>query len=293
VNPANVRRHIGRIHGVGDLQLVYRTWEAGSPRAALVLVHGLSDHSRRYEEFGVQSAAAGFSTFACDLRGHGASDGRRGHVSTFDHLIQDLDRFRREVQGLVDGRVPVFILGHSMGGLIVLRYLQEYDAPVQGAVVMSPWLATALPAPRWKLSFAGLASRFVPALPLRARIPPESLTHVQDAVARYRDDPLVHDTITPRLFVEASRAMDLAHLRAERIGVPLLFLLAGDDRIVDTKRAEAFARGIPHGDVAVRTFEGAYHELLQETQRRAVRDEIHAWIGARIRPRDGATVVGG
>src|SRR5690606_25399896 len=95
-----IRRSDGTIMGVRNLRLAYRTWEAERARAALVVVHGLGEHSGRYAEFGERMAGYGISTFAMDLRGHGLSEGRRGHVPSFDIFLQELDRFRCEVEGL-------------------------------------------------------------------------------------------------------------------------------------------------------------------------------------------------
>src|SRR5690606_7895820 len=99
------RRSDGTIIGVKGLRLAYRVWETPNARAAIVVVHGLGEHSGRYGEFAERMAAYGIATYAMDLRGHGLSEGRRGHVPSFDVYLQELDRFRREVEGLADLRV--------------------------------------------------------------------------------------------------------------------------------------------------------------------------------------------
>ena len=128
-----IRNGEGTLVGVGRLRLRYRTWEVANPRAAVLVVHGLAEHGGRYARFAQTLGGFGFSTFALDLRGHGLSDGRRGHAASFDCFLQDLDRFRREVEGVLDRRTPLFLLGMSMGGLIALRYLEEYDTPCAAA----------------------------------------------------------------------------------------------------------------------------------------------------------------
>lgn len=276
------RKSHGYLEGVGGVRLHYRAWEAQYPRAGIILIHGLSDHSGRYEEFGSSMASQGISCFAADLRGHGASEGRRGHVTRFEAFLQDADRFRREVQGLVDPSCRLFLLGHSMGGLIALRYLEEYESAFHGGIIISPWLATAVQLPRWKTSSAAFLAKLLPALPMRARIAPSDLTHDEDIVRAYAADPLVHDTITPRLFAEVSTAMGLVLQRSDRLATPLLFLLAGSDRLCDANRSNAFARSLPGGDVTIRTFPGLYHELLNELERHAIAAEIRDWIGARL-----------
>ena len=279
---ALLTRNEGRIWGVGRLRLNSRTWEVPRPRAGLVIIHGLSDHGGRYEPVAERLASYGISSFALDLRGHGLSEGRRGHAPRFDTLLQDIDRFRREVQGLVDPSTPVFLLGHSMGGLLVLRYLEEYDAPVAGGIVISPWLATAVPIPRWKITLANALARVLPAVPFRARIDAELLSNDADVVRAYRDDPLVHDIITPRLFVGVAAAMGLVLQRSDRLGVPLLFVLAGADELVDTERSRAFARSITGADVTIHEYAGARHEVLNEPDRHVVLRDIGDWIGAKL-----------
>jgi alpha-beta hydrolase superfamily lysophospholipase len=274
----NVQEHHGYLEGVGRLRIHYRTWEAARPVAGLIVVHGLGDHIGRYEEFADAMAGHRVSTFGLDLRGHGMSEGRRGHTGTFNVLLQDLDRFRREVQGLLDVSSPLFILGHSMGGLIVTRYLEEYDSGLAGGIIMSPWLATAMETPRWKVTLATTVNRLLPALPFRTGLDPSLLSHDEMEVTRYREDPRVHDHITPRLFTEMSTAMGLALQRSDRLHVPLLFLLAGDDQLVDTGKAVAFARSLQALDVTLRVIPDAFHELLQESDRAARYAEIREWI---------------
>lgn len=268
----------GYLEGVGRLRLHYRSWEVPEPKAALLVVHGLFEHSRRYEELGEYMAASCFSAFALDLRGHGASEGRRGHTNRFDTLLQDLDRFRREVQGIISRDVPLFLLGHSLGGLIAVRYLEEYDAPLEGAVITAPWLGTAVDVPRWQVLGANVLNRILPAFPFPFKLDPELLSHDQERVEDYRNDPKIHSTITPRMFVETSAAIDLALRRGDRIGAPVHFILAGDDRIVDTERSLTFARSIPAREVTIDVLEGQFHEVLQERERGQVLSQIRDWL---------------
>jgi alpha-beta hydrolase superfamily lysophospholipase len=273
----------GYLEGVGRLRLHYRAWEAAAPRSAVLLVHGLAEHSARYTGFGHDLVGAGHSVYALDLRGHGDSDGRRGHVRRFDQLLQDLDRFRREVHGMIRPDVPMFLVGHSLGGLIALRYLEEYADTFSGAVLSAPWLATALAIPHWKVAAAQVLTRLAPSLPMKANIPSDQLSHDPAIAAAFRSDPLVHDRITPRMFTEISTAMGLVFQRADRIDLPLLFLLPGGDTITDTERTRALARSIRQTDVTVRFFPEAYHELFNELDRTIVLSELRGWLAARIR----------
>ncbi|NJD10052.1 MAG: alpha/beta hydrolase, partial [Gemmatimonadetes bacterium] len=172
---ARVRRSDGSIHTVGRIALQYRAWEIAQPRAVMLVLHGLGEHSGRYEQLGTTMAGYGFSSFALDLRGPGASEGRRGYARNFGVLLQDVDRFRREIEGSAAPGVPFFLLGHSMGGLIALRYLQEYQGMFLGGIISAPWLANALNIPRWKITMAAALARVFPALPLSNGLDPDDL----------------------------------------------------------------------------------------------------------------------
>ena len=279
---AAVHESDGKFEGVDGLHLYYRAWETSTPTAGLIVVHGLSDHSARFAHLGRRMASNRINVYACDLRGHGVSEGRRGHAPHFDYFLQDLERFRREVESITARAIPLFILGHSMGGLIVLRYIEEYGVDLDGAILSSPWLATGPAIPRWKILGAGLLNKMLPSLPIDAGIDPEFISHDPEVVVRYREDPLVHGKITPRLFMEASAAMGLVLHRSDRIRIPLLFLLAGDDQLVDTRKSEAFARSLAAAaDVTIRVLPDYYHEVLNDFGGAQALHEVRTWIDGR------------
>ncbi|MFW5947025.1 MAG: nucleotide exchange factor GrpE [Gemmatimonadota bacterium] len=270
---------LGTVDGAG-VRLRYRSWPAEEPDAVLIVIHGLFEHSRRYEELGRTLSAAGIAVFAVDLRGHGVSGGRRGHVPRFDRFLDDVARFHDHVATRVPG-VPRFLLGHSMGGLIVLRYL-EGDAPdVAGAVLSAPWLGTAVEVPLWQRAAAAILDRVLPILPFPSDLEPALLSHDPERVRDYAQDPLIHSTVTPRLWRETARAADAAFRDRSALAAPLLFLLPGDDPVVDTARGLDLARSLEDGDVTIRVLDGYYHESLQERGRAAVLAEIRGWIEKR------------
>lgn len=278
-----MRKSEGYLNGVGDVRLFYRSWEIPRARAAFAVVPGLGDHSGRWEAFAELLTTFGYSTYALDVRGHGLSEGRRGHVTRFEVLLQDVDRFRREVQGLTDVGTPLFLLGHSMGGLIALRYLEEFEAGLAGGILSSPWLATAMPVPRWKANLANALNRIAPAVPIDSGLNPDHISRDLTVVQAYKDDPLVHSRITPRLFAEASIAMGLALQRSDRIKVPVLFMIAGTDKIVSTARSEAFARSLSARDVTIRVYTESYHEVLNEPDRTRALHDLRDWAAEHTR----------
>jgi acylglycerol lipase len=270
----------GEFTGADGTHRVWRAWDAPSPRAALVLIHGLSEHSGRYDEFARRAAAAGIATFALDLAGHGLSGGRRGHVSSLNVHLRDVAALRGIATAALPDR-PLFVLGQSMGGLLALRYVLDHGTGVGGAVICSPWLGTVAAVPRWKLMLAPLLSRLLPAAPFSHGLDPNHLSRDPGAVAAYRTDPLVQGKITPRAFTEIRDAVSRVEASPADFRIPLLFLMGGADRIVDTDRTRRLAEAIPGADVTTVIRPGGYHELLHEPDRDDTADAIIAWITAR------------
>ena len=241
--------------------LAYDSYEpVGTPRAAVLWVAGWSDHRTRWKRPAERLSDAGYAVYILDQRGHGDSAGIRGHLSRFSQLLADFQAFRRLIRSKVD--VPQILLGHSFGALVVLRYLETQPSdPVARAVLSSPWLALARPAPFIKRIAARPLADLWPSLQLRAGIDAQVLSHDPAVAAAYRADPAVHNVLTPGAWREIEWAQRVVPADAHRITVPLLFLLAGQDAIVDAARARSFAAGL-QGSVETRWYEEMYHELL-------------------------------
>ncbi len=274
----------GYFRGVGGIRLHYRCWEVVTPRAVVIVAHGLGEHSGRYERLAHDFARAGLSTYALDHRGHGRSDGRRGHTRRFIRYVHDLERFRRKATGNIGPDVPLIFLGHSLGGLILIRYLQEYPGvPARGAVFSAPLLGMVMEVPQWKDVLADILYYTVPALPMSTGLPPEYLSHDPEVVDAYVRDTLVHDRITPRTYGEIEREIKLAFQKADRLRMPMLFLVPSDDRIVRADLMQEFAAVLGEAkNVRVETFAGFYHEVLNETARSSVVADLLGWIERRI-----------
>lgn len=270
--------------GSSDIRLHYRCWDVAAPRAVIVICHGLGEHSGRYQQLANDFARAGMSTYALDHRGHGRSDGRRGHVRRFVRYVQDLEKFRRRVVSSVGPDVPLVFLGHSLGGLIVIRYLEEYPGvPARGAVFSAPLLGLAMKAPRWKEQLARLLYYAVPALPMSTGLPSEYLSHDALVVEAYERDFLVHDRVTPRTYGEIHREIDVAFSKASQLRLPMLFLVPSDDRIVRPDMMQRFAAALSgSGCAQLETYAGLYHEVLNEANRSRVVVDVLGWIERQI-----------
>src|SRR5437764_1095656 len=208
--------------------LVYDMYEPATPRAAVLVLHGWSDHAGRWRDVGERLCAAGYSSYVLDLRGHGRSGGRRGYLSRFSQLLGDLQAFRRVVRLRTDR--PQLLLGTSFGGLVALRYLetQPSDA-IAGAVVVSPWLGLAFRPPAWQRLIGRVFADLWPTLPLPARLDADTLSRDPAVNEAYAADPAVHGVMTPGAWREIQWAQRAVPADSHRIETPLLFLLAGEE----------------------------------------------------------------
>lgn len=259
--------------------LVYDAYEPRTPRAAVLFMPGWSDHAGRWTALGERLREAGLAAYLLDLRGHGRSGGIRGHLSRFSQLLGDLQAFRRTVRPRAPA--PQVLVGHSFGGLVVLRYLetQPSDAPL-AAVVSSPFLGLAFAPPAWKLLVSRILGDLWPTVRLRAGLDATHMSRDPDVNAAYARDPMVHDRLTPGAWKEIQWAHRAVPADGHHIDCPMLFLLAGEDRVVDAHLARAFADSLK-APVEVRWYPEMYHEILHDPQREKVIGDILAYLAKR------------
>lgn len=273
--------HAPSLRAPDGTRLVYDVYEPTStqPQAAILILHGWSDHAGRWRGTAERLRDAGFAAYLLDQRGHGRSGGRRGHLSRFSQLLGDLQTFRRGVRHRL-GAVPHVLLGHSFGALVVLRYLETQPSdPIAAAIVSSPWFATASPPPAWKLILARLLADLWPTLAVSAGIDSSALSRDQAVNAAYEADPMVHDVITPGAWHEIQWAQRAVPADSQRIDTPVLFLLAGEDRIVDAHAARAFASSLD-SRAQVAWYPEMLHEVLHDPQSERVLADVLAFVAA-------------
>lgn len=266
----------------GDARLFFRTWEAPDSRATLVLLHGMGEHSGRYAELGETLSRAGLTTAAFDLRGHGHSAGRLGHVERFEQHVDDLAVFWKVVEDL--GRPgPRFVLGHSVGGLVAVHYvLRERPPDAAGLVLSSPALQVRSEAGRTMMAVAKLLDRIAPGFGLPDDIRPRHLTHDEQQAEEHARDPLVHRRTTPRTFLEMLRGMAEARDRAGEIVLPLLVLGGTDDRLFNPQAMRELVERASSPDKRLVLYPQFFHMIFHETDRERVRRDLLAWLEARI-----------
>lgn len=258
-------------------ELFRRVWAPESPRGAVAIIHGYGEHSGRYRDFSAWLSSHGWLVAACDLPGHGRSPGRRGYIRSFSDYLAAVDALLAEVHRAA----PVFLLGHSLGGLIVVRYLEQGPQAVSGLILSSPFFGLAMPVPAWKRVLALMLSRLWPAASLPSGIKPEELSHDPKVVEAYREDPLVHRIATARWFAEVSAAQAAALREASQIRVPVLIIQGEEDRLTEVAATRRFAARCRAPDLTFRLYGGLYHETLNELGRERVWGDVLEWLEKR------------
>jgi lysophospholipase len=270
--------------GARGTELFYRAVRPAEERAALILVHGLGEHSGRYERLSNTLVDAGIAVFALDLRGHGRSPGKRGHISGFSDFTSDLECFRRVVRREVAETFPIFLLGHSLGGLIAIRHLQRHPGgDWKGVILSAPALGIKMDVPRWKTIAGGMLARLAPSVSLNNGIDTANLSHDPAVIAAYHDDPFVHDRISAKLFSEMQEEADTAAEQMDSFAtLPSLWLIPDDDRICNSNRAlKSASRVAGTADIVVKRYPGAFHEVLNDSCGKEAAEDIRTWLAAR------------
>ena len=245
-------------------------------RGAVGIVHGMGEHSGRYEHVAAYLNEAGYAVLAFDQIGHGRSEGRRGHAPSYESLLAGIDRMTQEAQGLYPD-IPYYLYGHSMGGNTTLNYLLRRQPSVAGAIVTGPWLELAFKPPIFQMAGAYLASRLYPQYSSKRPMKAEDLTADPEMQNRYRTDPLVHGSISAGFFFGVQKAGLWAIGEASRLSVPLLLMHGGDDGVTSRAASRRFADRA--GELCVyREWPGLKHELHNETSRGDVAAAVLAWL---------------
>ncbi len=262
--------------------LYAQAWQPeGETYSAVCLVHGLGEHSGRYGHVAAALNRAGHALLAIDLRGHGRSAGRRGHVPSLEVVLDDLDLLVEEAARRFPGR-PRFLYGHSMGALLVLYYTLRRRPPLSGVIAAGSALRTTLEGQRAKVILVRLLSRFLPTLLLASGLDPATISRDPAVVQAYCNDPLVHDRISFRLAGELLRISRWVMEHAADFSLPLLLLHGGADRLTLPEGSREFADRA-NRNCTLKIWEGLYHEVHNEPEQGEVLDYILSWVEERLK----------
>jgi acylglycerol lipase len=262
-------------------------WEPeGNPRAAVVIVHGLGDHCGRYGNLVNHLVPLGYAVYGLDHIGHGASEGKRTYIERFTDFTETLDRYVRMVKGWQPD-IPLFLLGHSLGGLIATVYLLEHQDEFRGAVLSAPAVKVGESIPRAAIAATRILSALAPRLGVSA-LDARTVSSDPLVVRAYLEDPLVFHGKTPaRTGAEALKAIARVSAEAHVLTLPLLIMQGGADRLSDPNGARMLFDAVASPDKTLRIYPGLHHEVFNEPEREQVLGDVASWLGARIAPVDG------
>lgn len=268
------------------LQLHTQEWLPAAPAAVIAVVHGIAEHGGRYAWLAQQANARGIGLVTVDLRGHGRSPGERSYVERFDDYLIDVDALWARAQALANGK-PLFLMGHSMGGAIALRWAATRRAAMAGLILSSAALKIGGDVPRLLIALAPLLSRWLPHL-RGTRLDPQLISRDPAQVAAYVGDPLVSLKAPPaRTGAELLSAMEANRDAAPEMSLPV-YLFHGDaDRLTDPQGSREIHALWGGADKTLRIWPGSRHETLNDLEREAVVGELLDWIGARVGGRLG------
>jgi alpha-beta hydrolase superfamily lysophospholipase len=259
-----------------DLSIRYRPAEATPHRWTFVIVHGLGEHSGRYQHLAAWFGPKGAAVYAMDQRGHGRSGGQRGHAPGLEALVDDVDRVVAHARTASGG--PVVLIGHSFGGLVAIGYSFAHPERIERAVFSAPLLRVKQAVPAWKRVLSGVLPSVAPSMSFSNDVDAGLLSHDPATASAYTSDPLVHDRITAGLYGRVIARGESFIRRAEELKVPFLLMQGGADRIVDPAGSEALFRAATAPGRAFRLYPGMYHEIFNEVDRERVFRDIENWL---------------
>lgn len=265
------------------------------PSAVVVVVHGLGEHQGRYQELAcrlVENLGAAVLTY--DQRGHGLSPGPRGVVKRWEENLDDLELAVHKARQQAHG-APLFVLGHSQGGLIALTWTLDHvngSSDLRGLVVSNPALAIKVPVLRWQRWAADWLKAW-PRITLGTPLTPDQLTRDPERQAAYRADRLVHNRINATLFLGMIERGPTLVARAREWSVPLLMILGGADPVIEPATSLAFFEAVGTADKTLIHEPNALHEPLNDLNRNALFDQVTTWIRARVPIRQATDAISG
>lgn len=264
------------------LEMVSRSWEPeAAPKAVVCFVHGLGEHSGRYAHMGKAFTEAGYALVAFDLRGHGKSGGQRGHFPSMEAIMGDIHGHIRQGSDRFPG-LPVFLYGHSLGGLLVLNYATYHQHTLTGVIATGAGLRSPVLEQKGKLMLSKVLGGLLPTVTIPTGLEAEAISRNPEVVRTYQADPLVHGVATLSTARVGPSAVDRVFAHASEFPVPLLLMHGGADRVTYARGSQEFCNLVP-GNCSLKIWDDLYHELHNEPEQNEVFAFIIAWMDEQLR----------
>lgn len=272
----------GTFIGPRGAELFYQQWRVEEvPKAVVILLHGVGEHSGRYRNLVGPLVEHGYTVFGYDHLGCGQSPGKRGHIHSWEDFRSGLRSLLQLVQASYP-ELPVFIYGHSMGSLILLDYIQQTPLFVQGAIFSGTPIEPAGVGTPAKEFVAKLLSNIWPSFPVNLALDPASLSRDPQVVQAYRDDPLVQPFVSVRWGAEAMSIQKSAASKPESVQLPVLFIHGSQDPLNLLSGVERIYQQIPYGDKQILIYEGSRHEPHNDLEHKQVAQDLIRWCDVHL-----------
>jgi alpha-beta hydrolase superfamily lysophospholipase len=263
------------------LNIFAQTWEPDSPpKAVICLVHGLGEHSGRYAHVAETLNRGGYAVIASDLRGHGKTEGKRGHSPSFNAFMDDVAILMGEYAQRYAG-LPCFLWGHSLGGVLVANYVLRRKPRLTGVVITSPGLKTSISDQKMKIQFAKIAGKFMPEMSMPTGLDAKLISRDPAVVERYVNDPLVHGTATLAMAKYTIEAIPWVYAHASEWDLPVLIMHGDADAIAFVSGSEEFASKIAQ-DCTLKIWPGLWHETHNEPEKEQVLAYALGWLDGQL-----------
>ncbi len=270
--------------GFGGIKLYYQYWKPeGEQRATIAIVHGFGEHSGRYMNVVDWLVPAGYAVYAFDLRGHGRSPGQRAYINSWSEYRGDVRAFLDMVASQ-EPHQPLFLYGHSLGGLIVLEYTLHFPDGLAGVISSAPTVGQVF-IPSLLLMLSRIASRVYPRLSINAGLDVTGLSRDPVVVQAYRDDPLVNRNGTARLGTELAVAREYTNAHTGEFRLPLLMTFGSADRLAAPEACREFYNAAGSQDKTCLEYPGGYHESHNDIEWKRVMTDMEHWLNEHTNPK--------
>jgi len=272
----------GFFKGVRDANIYFQSWlPENDSKAVLLIVHGLAEHSGRYMNIVNHLVPLGYAVYGMDHLGHGKSDGRRVHVKRFEDYTNTLKIYFDRIRGLQPEK-PIFLVGHSMGGLISALYLLDHQTELTGAVLSGVAVKVPENITPVILVVGKILSALMPRFGLIG-LDAEGICRDPAVVEAYVSDPLVFKgKTTARLAAEMLKAMEYVSASAAKITLPIMIVQGSADKLVGPAGAQMLYDAVNSPDKEIRIYDGFYHEVFNEPEHDKVLRDVEIWLESHL-----------
>lgn len=262
------------------IQLYTREWGIPHPKAVIALIHGFGEHINRYNHMANFYNKNGYAVVGLDTRGHGKSEGKRGHTPQYETYMDDIDGFINNVKERYKG-VPMFLYGHSMGGNLVLNFILKRPPTLAGAIVTGPWIKLAFEPKPIMITLGKIMRSIYPTMTQGSGLVASSISSDPSVVEAYVNDPLVHSSITASAGMALTEAAAWLDEYSGNVPMPLVIMHGMVDKLTSQSASEAFFKRV-NGDVKYKKWEGMYHEVHNEPNKMDVFNYTLGWLDSKI-----------